>query len=681
MKKIPLALLILFSVCVHPALWAQGMERASIDVSSQVGLEDWKQALDGDWEFYWQAHIQPQDFTSNLPTPEFFHIPGGWNADYPSHGFATIRFVVHGLEDTRTYALDFPEILTAHRVFINGEEVFHNGVAGTDRSNTVPQFRPGIVVFQSQNGRADIVCHISNFDHCYDGIWRSITLGPAQTIAESQRRRFLLAMFIAAVLFTISLFHIGVYVYRRVEIAELYFGLSCLFILFRNISTGEQLLTQLMPNFPWGVARWMEYSPFFLLAPLFMLFITSLFPRESIQKINRFFIYAYIPLAAFFTVFPVRITSHAILPGEILLLTVISYVLFVLGRAVAARRKHSLPIMAAFFLLALMAVNDILYSYQLIQTGYLVPLGFIVFIIIQSQLLLKRYAESFNEVTDLSQQLTQINASMSRFVPFQFLEYLKKKSILDVQLGDQVLENMTVLFADIRSFTTLSEAMTPEENFSFLNSFLSRLVPVIRQKGGFVDKFIGDAIMALFPFPPDQAVRAAIELQNVVNNYNQGRDRAGYRGISLGIGIHTGPLMLGTIGETNRMETTVIADAVNIAARLEQLTKTYGASIIISKDLYDVMEDVQGIACRQLGSAVVKGKAAPLEIVEIFDGSDPEKDNKKKKSLNDFEKALALIQKKKCSKAIDVLEKIVAADPEDNAAAYYLSCCRDQLES
>jgi two-component system sensor histidine kinase ChiS len=172
--------------------------------------------------------------------------------------------------------------------------------------------------------------------------------------------------------------------------------------------------------------------------------------------------------------------------------------------------------------------------------------------------------------------LSKINIAYGRFVPHEFLKFLERESIVDVQLGDQVQKEMTVLFADIRSFTSLSERMSPKENFDFLNAYLSRVSPVIRNHNGFIDKYIGDAVMALFPQTADDAVQAAIEMQKQVSLYNSYRQENGYDPIAIGIGLHSGTLMLGTVGESQRMESTVIADAVNLASRLEGLTKVYG---------------------------------------------------------------------------------------------------------
>ncbi len=181
-------------------------------------------------------------------------------------------------------------------------------------------------------------------------------------------------------------------------------------------------------------------------------------------------------------------------------------------------------------------------------------------------------------------QLKMTN-SFSRFVPREFLSLLKKDSIVNIELGDQVLQEMPVLFTDIRSYTSLSENMTPRENIDFLNLHLANIVPVIKSYNGFIDKFIGDAIMALFPGGVDDAVNAAVEMQKKIEEFNSSGSMPDNIPISIGIGIHIGELMLGTIGQEDRLETTVISDAVNIASRLEGLNKKFNTKIIISDDV------------------------------------------------------------------------------------------------
>jgi len=166
---------------------------------------------------------------------------------------------------------------------------------------------------------------------------------------------------------------------------------------------------------------------------------------------------------------------------------------------------------------------------------------------------------------------------------------------------------MTTMFADIRGFTTLSETMTPQENFKFINGYLTQMEPIIDKYNGFIDKYIGDAIMALFPTCADDAVQAAIAMLKKLVDYNQGRQRAGYQLINIGIGIHTGPLMLGTVGGQNRMDGTVISDAVNLASRVEGLTKIYGTPLLITEQTYSSLTDVSQYHIRVIDCVTVKG--------------------------------------------------------------------------
>ncbi|MCZ0900498.1 adenylate/guanylate cyclase domain-containing protein, partial [Microcoleus sp. HI-ES] len=184
----------------------------------------------------------------------------------------------------------------------------------------------------------------------------------------------------------------------------------------------------------------------------------------------------------------------------------------------------------------------------------------------------------YTEVRQNESRLAQLNKAYERFIPHQFLQFLEKSSIIDVELGDQVQLEMSVLFSDIRDFTTLSETMTPEDNFKFINSYLSRMEPVINENNGFIDKYIGDAIMALFSGEADNAVKAGIAMLHRLAEYNEYCANAGCAPIQIGIGINTGSLMLGTVGGPNRMDGTVISDAVNLASRVESLTKNYGVS-------------------------------------------------------------------------------------------------------
>jgi len=187
-------------------------------------------------------------------------------------------------------------------------------------------------------------------------------------------------------------------------------------------------------------------------------------------------------------------------------------------------------------------------------------------------------------------------------------------------LGDYTELRMTVFFLDIRDFTGLSESMSPRENFRFINSFLRRFGPLVRDHNGFVDKYLGDGMMALFPGNPDQALTAAVAMRRELKEYNQGRARGGYAPIRFGIGIHTGPLMLGTIGENRRMDSTVISDTVNAASRLEGLTKKYLTDILVSGVTVAGLENPQSFPTKFVALETVKGRTQPMEVFQVAEG-------------------------------------------------------------
>jgi len=277
-------------------------------------------------------------------------------------------------------------------------------------------------------------------------------------------------------------------------------------------------------------------------------------------------------------------------------------------------------------------------------------------------------------------ELSKINVAYGRFVPHEFLRFLGHKSIVDVHLGDQVQKEMSILFADIRNFTTLSEGMSPKENFDFLNSYLRQVGPVIRNHKGFIDKYIGDAVMALFPDAAEDALRAAIDMQTEVSLYNEHCQQRGYAAIAIGIGLHTGSLMLGTIGEEQRMESTVISDTVNLASRLEDLTKVYGASIIISgQTLFDLEYPIK-YNYRFIGQVPVKGKKDLVSLFEVFDADPPPIRELKMQTKTQFEKGIILYHEQKLSEAYQIFKSVIQINDQDKAARLYIQNCEQFLK-
>ncbi len=278
-------------------------------------------------------------------------------------------------------------------------------------------------------------------------------------------------------------------------------------------------------------------------------------------------------------------------------------------------------------------------------------------------------------IQNYAARLEALLSACNRFVPNHFLRFLNKESITDVRLGDQVQQEMTILFSDIRSFTALSESMTPAENFNFINSYLRRVGPSIRLNNGFIDKYIGDGIMALFPCGPDDAVRAAIDMIRKVDEYNGHRASSGYRPVKIGIGIHTGLLMLGTIGEDERMDGSVISDAVNLCSRMEGLTKTFGVSIILSKETVGKLKDPAEYHIRFLDMVQVKGKQVSVSLYEVFSADPPYLRDRKERSRPMLEQGVALYLDRNLDAAHTIFVSLQGEYPEDSLIRLYVDRC------
>jgi len=319
-------------------------------------------------------------------------------------------------------------------------------------------------------------------------------------------------------------------------------------------------------------------------------------------------------------------------------------------------------------------------SIAAIRDGLLSTLGIMLLITLAGLGIL---ALVINALRSSIRMLSMTNIAYTRFVPHEFLNLLGKKNIIDVELADNVQREMTIMFTDIRSFTTISEGMLPEQNFQFINDFLSRLGPIVRENGGFIDKYIGDAIMALFD-NPNNAVDAAIGLIHQLEIYNQTRREQNLVEIKIGIGLNTGGLMLGTIGENDRMDGTVISDAVNVASRLEGLTKLYGVPLVISESTYFGLVNRDRYAVRLMDRVKVKGKSAPITVYEVFNGDPLEVRARKMTKKREFENAVNLFQLKQIHEARKLFEECLKFDqkfdPEDKAISMYIERCDHYLK-
>jgi adenylate cyclase len=281
------------------------------------------------------------------------------------------------------------------------------------------------------------------------------------------------------------------------------------------------------------------------------------------------------------------------------------------------------------------------------------------------------YEKNIREAKDREEAILRIYEVTKKFVPNEFISLLGKDKITDVKLHDQAEKIVTVLFTDIRDFTALSEQMTPQENFHFVSTFNGRLGPVIRANNGFINQYLGDSIMAIFPGDPENALHAAIEMQKTIHDLNKERAAEGLNPIRAGIGMHTGPLIMGITGDEFRLDAATISDTVNTASRIESLTKYYKTPLLLSGDMLEYISNKDEYCIRYLGEVQLKGKFNQLSIFECMDAYSKEQLETKMDTLSPFNEALGYYHQQRFDSALKLFQSVLEKDPEDHATLLF----------
>ncbi|MEB3279304.1 MAG: response regulator [Lyngbya sp.] len=287
------------------------------------------------------------------------------------------------------------------------------------------------------------------------------------------------------------------------------------------------------------------------------------------------------------------------------------------------------------------------------------------------------------------------------FVPEQFLERIAPQGVDSIKLGNFTEEELTVLFCDIRGFTTIAESQTASQTYEWLNVFFNQMSACIDSNFGFIDKYLGDAIMAVFDrenFHSQDAMNAAVIMQKSLEKFNQERHQFKIKEpLKIGIGINTGMGMIGTLGSESRMDSTVIGDVVNTASRLEGLTKTYGCKILVSQatifhrqqpsnsslleeNRHQPRQISNSFYYRRLDQVNPRGKQEPIKIYELFGNQIYLVDPAKIQTLTLFEKGVKAWQLGDFTQALLYFKQVIEQDPTDIVAELYIKRCQKQLK-
>jgi PAS domain S-box-containing protein len=364
--------------------------------------------LSGEYEFYWKRHLAPSDFAESVPPQKtgFLTVPGFWNSfeingkKLHGDGYATFRLkiLLNKEGEHQHLALKFLSIDTAYTLFINGQKISSIGIAGKNRETTVPRYFPQVLDFKTESNQIGMMLQISNFNHRRGGPWEVIRLGEKKDIQKIKEDRLGFELFLFGSIFIMALYHLCLFMLNKKDRAGLYFSIFCFLVILRLLTTGERYIIHFFPNIPWEVLIKMEYLSFYLSIPIFALFIQSFFPKEVSKRIVHLIVTAGLAFSCIVLFTPARIFTYTLQTYQVLTIIAIIYAVYILMAASIRKRDGAVIFLFGFIILALSAVNDMMYAEKIIQTGYLAPLGVCIFIFSQAFLLSFRLKKAFENV-------------------------------------------------------------------------------------------------------------------------------------------------------------------------------------------------------------------------------------------------------------------------------------------
>jgi class 3 adenylate cyclase len=648
-------------------------------------------SLEGQWAICWDAFVTPE-------TPD---CPGGWQPvpvpglwSEPSfaersgggRGFATYRLRIRLPAGSPPLSLRSGAPFTAFALWLDGR--FQGGageVGRTPREATARAHNRVFVVPErdSRDGELGLLAQVSNHEFRGGGLRRQWLLGTRDQIRDWVVIDTLAYGAFGTLSAAIGLLYLLQFVLRPGEAERGYFGLAALTVGVRVVVASPSDVQQLLfPEMSFTTLVRIEYLTTSLMiiagAGYFAAKLGDVIPKWVARGIQAGGLAT--GVVALLAPFPVALAT--LRPIEVFAVAALASGF--VGYAIAVRRgrRYVRWNLVAISLFALAVVHDIVR----VETGLGAPLELfaffmVIWLISEAWAMSRSFMHSIDTVESLSEELIasneelrETNSAVTRFVPYEFIERLDKRSIREVALGDHVEAQMNVMFCDIRAFTGLVAAMDAKQAFDFINRFLKRMEPLIHAHDGFVNQYLGDCIMALFPAAGDSALRAGIEMSRALSAMNGERRGRGASGAELriGIGVNAGPLMLGTIGGTERLSGGVIGDAVNIASRVEALTKVYDTTFVVTDRTVASLTDPSPFDLRELDRVTVRGRSDPIAIFEVIDALDEPVRSARQANVQRFAEARALFASDDLALARKAFEACRERDPSDRASAFYL---------
>lgn len=548
--------------------------------------------------------IQNQDLTA-LQQSQFqvvsllVDVPSSWNdyrLDEPfsnGAGAGSYRLLVKGLNPEKTYGFHVYDLFSnAFSIFVNGEKLITVGSPSEDYTKTIPDLSMNLVYFKpDKNGDANFVLHISNYVHRNGGAWNAITFAEQEYIDSRFRKQLNYAFLCLGTLLTIFLYQMFLFLFRKLDFGSLYLALFSLTILIRLIVTPISLVEYFFPNLAYDLSLKLEYVALILGPMLFTLYM-----RRKMKNMLQPVIVNIICIVGVI-IGIIVFSANAYVANRFVPITqtytVITCLYIFIMMILSFLRKPTLEtglMVFAVILTITSAIHDIAAItniYIIFSSASFISYAFITFVFIQTLIIARQQEKSHKSIIRLTDSLTKANERYSRFVPKGVLSLLNKKSLADIKPGEWISQKVTLLCFDIKHFSSQTEYSSPKEIFALLNLILGKISPIVREQGGFIEKYLGDGIIAIFPKDGIKAFECAIKIQQGIKDLQSELKENNLPKISGGIGIHYGKIVLGNVGNSERLNQITVSKDIKTVMKLESITRFCNYDIIASRSAYE----------------------------------------------------------------------------------------------
>ena len=397
-------------------------QKGVLDLTNWDFERDGPVNLTGEYEFYWSQLLNPQDFNQNRSSlkADFIVVPRSWN-DFvyqgkalPGEGYATYRLTILLNPSHAALAVKLLEMGTSYNLFVNGQKLSSAGVVGKTEDSEQPGYCPEIIGIQTNEDLLDVVVQIANFSHKFGGAWNPIALGTRNQLQKKQDLKIASDLFLFGSILIMALYHLGLFSLRRKERSALFFGLFCLIIAARIMTTGERYILLFFPGIEYEIMIKLEYLTFYLAVPVFIQYFYSLFSNRFSKNICILATGVGLVSGALVILSPVKIFSHTLGIYQVFTIAMFVYATYVLLIASFKKDFKAIIFLAGFTVLFLLSVNDMLYARNIIQSEYLVQFGLFIFIFSQAYLLSRYFSEAFTTIEIQGKNLAKTNQNFKR---------------------------------------------------------------------------------------------------------------------------------------------------------------------------------------------------------------------------------------------------------------------------